>query len=268
MTLQLFHVDQETLRQQILLDRIYQGDQSAFWELWNKHKDYLYAYCLRQMKHNTADAQDVLSISLLKAWEKLPKYASHITNIKGWLIRLIHNICIDLYRQKNRKFSTLENGKLIAIIDSNFLGYIFDSPDIIMMREELMIVIHQGIDSLPNNLKLPFILRFIEDKSYEQISQEMNITQPNVRKRIQQARAILKKNLNPYVMGGNYLDCFAKPESNLPSFNDLNRDHFISVTDHSPLIIKEDLEELFYCLYAAHLEISPSPLRREELTYV
>ena len=47
--------------EQLLLERISHGDTSAFWQLWNYHKDYLYYQCLKWMGNNIDDAQEVVS---------------------------------------------------------------------------------------------------------------------------------------------------------------------------------------------------------------
>ena len=59
--------------EQLLLKRISNGDKSAFWQLWDKHTEYLYYKCLKLMNDNIDDAHEALSYSMLRAWEKLYK---------------------------------------------------------------------------------------------------------------------------------------------------------------------------------------------------
>ena len=255
-------------QEKILLERIDKGNYSVFWELWNNHKDYLYSYCLRQMSNNATDAQEVLSISMLRAWDKLPVYAAKITNIRGWLRRLTQNICIDFYRQRNRSFSTMENIDGLTLAESNYSSKLINFPERSMMRDELKMVLYQGINHLSNSLKIPFILRFIKEKSYPEISQKLNLSESNVRKRIQKARATLKNQLNQYITVSNHLDCFADLDSNLPFLTDLQFDELLRVTNQIVPLVEQELEGLFYRLYTTHLEILPSPLLPEELAYV
>lgn len=88
-----------------VLKHLAQGDSSAFWILWMRYHGDLYNYCLRWMGGNREDAEDALSRASIKAWNALPKYADKITNPKGWLIRLTHNLCVDLHREKARRSS-------------------------------------------------------------------------------------------------------------------------------------------------------------------
>jgi len=50
---------------------------------------------------NPTDAEDALSRAMLKAWEKVQKYAAgEITNFKAWLT-LTRNLCVDIYLERD-----------------------------------------------------------------------------------------------------------------------------------------------------------------------
>ena len=70
----------------------------GFWRQWQQYRDYLYRCCIKWMGGNPTDAEDALSRAMLKAWEKVQKYAGEIANFKGWLTTLTHNLCVDIHR--------------------------------------------------------------------------------------------------------------------------------------------------------------------------
>ncbi len=72
----------DDLEEYWLLKLISQGNHDAFWQLWLLHKDYLYYRCLSWMGSNHTEAKNLLSQASLKAYEKLPHYASKIINVK------------------------------------------------------------------------------------------------------------------------------------------------------------------------------------------
>ena len=86
--------DLTQISEQILLKRLAHGDRTVFWQLWERYQPYLYRCCLRWMGGNPADAEDACSRAMLKAWDKLPKYAAKLINLKAWLARLTHNLCV------------------------------------------------------------------------------------------------------------------------------------------------------------------------------
>jgi len=54
------------------------------------------------MGGNPIDAEDALSRAMLKAWEKVQQFAGEIANLKAWLTRLTHNLCVDIHRERSR----------------------------------------------------------------------------------------------------------------------------------------------------------------------
>ncbi|MDJ0662805.1 MAG: sigma-70 family RNA polymerase sigma factor [Crocosphaera sp.] len=251
-----------------LLKRIEKGEIDCFWDIWKAHNKYLYHYCLRQMNNNVVDAQETLSISMLKAWEKLPKYAAKITNIRGWLTRLTQNVCIDYYRKNNRSFVNSETIDILSNVDINCCFTAHNSPDKFIMGDELKTVISQEVKNLKQSLKIPLVMRFVFNKSYQDISKTLNISEPNVRKRIQKARTILKKSIKSYLLGENHLESLVTVEESFDIFSQCKLDDFLK-SHHQPLsILESNLEEDFYRLYTTHLETLPSPLLMEEMAYV
>ena len=86
------------------------------------------------------------------------------------------------------------------------LVYPSDSPESVVLRGELVRIIQCAIEDLPPKLREPFLLHFIEEKSYQEIAQKLNIAYDNLRKRIAQAQKILQKRLTKYLSGlDNYL---------------------------------------------------------------
>ncbi|MEH2411457.1 RNA polymerase sigma factor [Nostoc sp.] len=83
--------------------------RSIFWQQWQQYRDYLYCCCVKWMGGNQTDAEDALSRAMLKAWEKVQKYAGEITNFKAWLTTLTHNLCVDIHRERSRGANRVED---------------------------------------------------------------------------------------------------------------------------------------------------------------
>jgi RNA polymerase sigma-70 factor (ECF subfamily) len=164
-----------------------------FWQLWKSHKEYFYTCCLQWMGGNSHDAEDVLSQVMLKAWNVWPKYASKTIHPKAWLTQVIYNFCMDVHRKRKREAQLfakhLELAAKEEFIESNILHL------------EMWTYLHQRIESLPDKLRHPFVLRYILEKSYSDIAKQLTISEENVRKRIKKARSILQKQLNKYLAG-------------------------------------------------------------------
>ncbi|MGD1911003.1 MAG: RNA polymerase sigma factor [Rivularia sp. (in: cyanobacteria)] len=187
------------LEEKLLLERFFSGEISAFWQLWQQHRDYLYSRCLGWMGNNYYDAEDALSVASLKAWNKLPEYAGKITNLRAWFTRLTHNLCVDIYRERYRKRIT--NMQEIPGGDDEVIIANIDSPESVILRNELKLYIHDAVSALSDRLRPVFILHYFYQYSYQDIAQRLKLSLDKVYKRIQQARNFLARRLKRYLSG-------------------------------------------------------------------
>lgn len=184
-----------------LLQRLAEGDKNAFWVLWQQHQKYLYLKCLNWMGNNQFEAEEALSLAMLKAWEKLPQYAVKITHFRSWLTSLTRNLCVDIHRERLRKKITIENMEEIILQEHEAVISEVNCPESVLLCNELRQFIHSSVNNLPDNLRIPFILRYYQQLSYPHIARKLGISQDQVYKRIQQARFYLKKRLTRYLSG-------------------------------------------------------------------
>ncbi|NEQ50678.1 MAG: RNA polymerase sigma factor [Leptolyngbya sp. SIO3F4] len=175
------------------------NSQADFWPIWLQHQDYLSQRCLQWMGGNRTNAEEALSNAMLKARAKWPQYADKITNPKAWLTRLTHNLCVDLHRARSRQPVAVDNFEEV-MTDATPLANV-SSPKENLLRQELNTYLHQIIEELPPRLRQTVILKFLQEISYKEIAQQLSISEDNVYKRIQEARAILRKKLKKYLAG-------------------------------------------------------------------
>lgn len=186
------------LEEKLLLERFSRGEMSAFWQLWQQHRDYLYYRCLDWMGDNYHDAEDALSLASLKAWDKLPEYAEKITNLRAWFTRLTHNICVDIHRERYHNKITIRSE--IAGDDEAILTN-FESPESAILHNELKLYIYHAVGALSDRLRPVFILHYFYQYSYQDIAQRLRLSLDNVYKRIQEARDFLQRRLSRYLSG-------------------------------------------------------------------
>jgi RNA polymerase sigma-70 factor (ECF subfamily) len=179
---------------QDLIQEALSGDQGAFAELWNRHKQLAFKIALGIVKDPT-EADDLVQESFIKAFKSLsrydPKYA-----FTTWLCKIVSNHCLDhLRRRKIRTFSLEEpipskNGCIKREIADWTLN-----PEWQLFRKQRMISIDMAIDSLPPRYRRVIVLRHKEDRSYEEISQILGVPLGTVKAQIFRARELLKKKL-------------------------------------------------------------------------
>ncbi|MEH1861776.1 MAG: sigma-70 family RNA polymerase sigma factor [Nostoc sp.] len=180
--------------------------KKGFWLQWQQYRDYLYRCCIKWMSGNLTDAEDALSRAMLKAWEKMQKYAGKITNFKSWLTSLTHNLCVDIHRERDRGANRVEDIEVYASGKEEGLVRSEDTPETAMETGEKKMVIRRAIANLPTRLRETFILHFDRELSYPEIAQLQEISYQNVCKRVSQARAILRLKLRGYFIGEDGTD--------------------------------------------------------------
>ena len=228
----------------LLLKRVAQGDRSAFWKIWKLYQDYLYHRSLVWMGGNDDDAQDVISLASLKAWQKLPDHAHKITNLKGWLHHFTHNICIDIHRQ--RQYQEIGVDSIEDVTFSHGKISDFDCPESKLLKTELHTYIRNCVDSLSPRLREPLILNYYRGMSSTDVGKQLSISPANVAKRLQEAKQKLKRYLQQYLAGLNTTTISANQSPQLAQ-----QDLFLSTDTNLPV------EEINYGTTILCLETLP-----------
>jgi RNA polymerase sigma factor (sigma-70 family) len=174
---------------------------AAFWDVWLRHQDHLLRQCLRIMSGNVADAEDALSSAMMRASTRYEVYADEIINERAWLSRLVRNCCIDHFRAVQRRHRLLERHapgrtggqrtELQAVPPAG--ATLQPSPEQNAIDRSLLSRLAEDMRRLPEHLRRPLMMRFLQDKSYAEIAETLSLTNATVRKRIQLARQRLRK---------------------------------------------------------------------------
>ena len=177
-----------------------QGDNDAFEQLLLLHQKKVYNLCLR-MSANPDDALDLSQEAFIKAWRSIGQYQFE-ASFSTWLFRLTSNVCIDHLRRKKRRQET----SLTESYDDSDEAEEFTLPDAAPLPEEQAITnetklaLAQAMERLGPEHREILQLRVVEDLSYEQIAEILDIRVGTVKSRLARARLSLRKILK----AGNY----------------------------------------------------------------
>jgi len=166
-----------------------------FWVAWNSHRDYLLRLSMMWMNISRMDAEDALSDATIRAYEKYRIHVDQINNERAWFARLLHNICIDRHRSNKRRFQLGEKVKEVNNIDQVSVEVIDMTPEAELLNSELGQTLEKAVGELPVKLRDPLVMRLVHGDDYEHIASVMGISNDNARKRVQQARSILRREL-------------------------------------------------------------------------
>ena len=161
-------------------------DAAAFWEIYDTYVDIFYRYIKAHYKLDENDVQDILSDIFVKIWQTLPRI--DLDWSLSWFLRTIaKNHIIDHFkRHKEISFWSLSAKNIDTEKEERWELTLQDPADVlescnISFTHEK---IQEALEKLDENYRDPLVLKFVEDLSYEEISQTLGISQDTVRQRI------------------------------------------------------------------------------------
>jgi RNA polymerase sigma-70 factor (ECF subfamily) len=176
----------------IVISRALKGDQNAYTELLKKYKGAIYSFIFKMIPEKE-DAEDMVQETFIKAFSALPTFNNEFA-FSTWLFKIASNNCIDYMRKKRLK--TYSINKPIESKDGFVIQDLPDpliNPEMEYIESERLSNIESAIQKLPKKYRSIIIMRHKEEKSYEEISAELNIPIGTVKARIFRAREKLKK---------------------------------------------------------------------------
>lgn len=161
----------------------------SFMELIKRYEKPLFRYVKRISFFTDEETEDILQEVFIKIYKNLNNYDSSL-KFSSWIYRITHNQTVDHIRKNSKN-------KSVPIIDNDW-GQIIDKFDLYnhIESEEIKNKIILSIENLSVKYKEVLYLRFVEEKSYEEISDIIKKPKGTVSTLINRGRLILQEKLN------------------------------------------------------------------------
>lgn len=170
-----------------LLTHLGKDDHAAFAAIYHRYKGILFMHAFKVLK-DEEEANDLVQELFTTLWLRRDEI-SIISNLSGYLYQSIRNKCLDQIAHKAVKdryveslATFLENG--VCITDEQ------------MREKELSELIEKEISCLPVKMREVFELSRFKEYSYNEIAEELNISDKTVKKQVHNALQILRKKLD------------------------------------------------------------------------
>lgn len=155
--------------------------------LYERYEDQLLRYVRRLGVGE--EAEDVLQEAFINIWKNLHAFDQSL-KLSSWLYRIVHNQAVSCIRKK-KSFGKDQK----AVFDEQRLADLPDEPgtearDLLEEKEQLT---HALLDQLPLPYKEVMVLKFLEDMSYEEISDILKIPEGTVATRINRAKKAFRE---------------------------------------------------------------------------
>ncbi len=169
-----------------LIDRALTGDRAAFTRLVEINQDRLFASML-QVTGSADEAEEVVQDAFIRAFIKLDTFKGN-SQFFTWLYRIAFNSALTRRRRKRAKIS-LDHSRDHGGMEVLDHGDAVDEP---MLRRERVEMVRQSMQTLTDEHRSILVLREMQDHSYEDIAEILEISIGTVRSRLSRARHQLK----------------------------------------------------------------------------
>ncbi len=174
------------------------GDQKAYASLMNSYREPVY-YMLLKMTGSTTDAEDLTIEAFGKAFKAIDTYTPNFA-FSTWLFRIATNNCIDFIRKKRTQ--TVSMDYLYSDIDGEEVGINIASenpdPEELIIDRQKKDALREIVAKLKPHYKILIELRYYDEKSYEEIAEQLQIPIGTVKAKLFRAREFLLQLVKDY----------------------------------------------------------------------
>ena len=180
-----------------LMGRVAEGDERAFTELVRRYQGRVTNLVSRVL--NDREASDDL------AQEVFVRVFVHRRNYRRgskfstWLFTIAANLAKNEIRRRVRRRNWFSLDALQDLVGDSAIQLADhkEGQEVSLQREQLQQAVGRAIAAVPEKYRLALVLRDIEGFAYEEIGQILSIPGGTVRSRINRARGMLKRKLQP-----------------------------------------------------------------------
>lgn len=169
------------------------GNQDAYKKLMDKYQKPLYFHVLKMVR-NHEQVEDLVQEAFMKAFNNLNSYNTNYA-FSTWLYRITTNHTIDYLRKK--KLNTTSINEPVKTRDGEMEIQISDEAetDRNIIRKERKQIIHNAINNLPKKYRKVIEMRHLQELSYQEIAEQLDLPLGTVKAHIFRAREMLYKEL-------------------------------------------------------------------------
>ncbi|MCZ6745867.1 MAG: sigma-70 family RNA polymerase sigma factor [Acidobacteria bacterium] len=180
--------------------------KQEFQEVALPYADSLYNFAFR-MTRNRRDAEDLVQDTFMRAFRFFHRFETG-TNIRAWLFRILKNTYINNYRKVQRTPDQVDWAQVEDFYDSvtpDDLRKRHKNPEELLLEKSVDGRVEEAMADLPPEYRAVVLLNFMEDMSYKEIAEILEIPMGTVMSRLHRGRKILQQKLRDYAVSTNLL---------------------------------------------------------------
>lgn len=205
-----------------IIQKINDGEVKLFEILIRRYNSFLYKIG-RTYRYNHQDTQDLMQDAYINAFFNLKKFENR-SSFKTWFTRIMLNLCY----QKKQKLSFKNEivGNDFQNEKSKIMFHHSTNNEKITVNKELGRVLENAIHEIPEDYRIVFSLRELNGLSIAETAEALDITESNVKVRLNRAKTMLQKEIKKMyspqeIFEFNLIFCDAMVEKVMTKINEL-----------------------------------------------
>jgi RNA polymerase sigma-70 factor, ECF subfamily len=163
------------------------GDRDAFRALYEAYKDKVYSICLYYFHGDSGAAGDAAQQVFLKLMTTIGQFRGD-AEFSTWLYRLVVNTCTDGARRAKARARETDSAELAQVA-------VAESQEDDFERAQKARTVQEALSALPPKFRLPILLRYFEDLSYEETAAALKCSMGTVASRLSRGHKMLARRL-------------------------------------------------------------------------
>lgn len=185
--------DYRSLDDRALVKLVVEGNSRAFEPLFMRHKDTIYAMLVKRAT-NSDDVEDLLQEAFMKAFVNINRYNPNY-DFGAWICTIAKNTFVDFNRSRRNKALNPENNLPLEGRCTTNAQAVSPTPEESIINAQQRAQIERYIATLPEDYRELFVLRFVEEYTYEEIAEALQMKLGTVKTRIFRVRAMMCKKI-------------------------------------------------------------------------
>jgi len=174
-----------------IIAAIRSGNARAYAVLVDRYKDRALSLAVRLVGDHD-EAEELVQDAFVNAYRKLDQFRGD-ARFGTWLHRILYNLCMTRVARRKERMASLDS------LEENPAGMLHEDkgPSIQEMVEEneLVALLSDEINRLPETLKAPLLLFYVDELKYEEVAEVMNIPMGTVKTYLHRGRNLLRQRM-------------------------------------------------------------------------
>jgi RNA polymerase sigma factor (sigma-70 family) len=171
-----------------IVNKVRDGEQALYEILIRRYNSFLYKIG-RSYGYNHQDTEDLMQETYVNAYFSLAKFESR-ASFKTWLTRIMLNGCWQ--KKQKHSFQKEEATENPLTEKSSPMFHNTDNTEKTIVNKELGRVLEKALARIPEDQRMVFTLRELNGLSVAETAEALNITESNVKVRLNRAKSVLK----------------------------------------------------------------------------